>query len=401
MRFSSLVLSRTMQVIVVFIIAALAVTPRSGATVNAPNGSRSRPLTSATYCPSSVYCYEFVNYNSSDNNYITGINNFQVIDGAYGSNGGPYGSFAAKNSDFPNTLSPYTNFTPESDGTLSTYLSGLDDGTGGISSLYQVGDVVQPLLSETEGAILHSGTWALFRNPNEGGGTCAVTQVLAIDDSRIGVGFYETSGNGGICIKHAFEFYSNSTLSSPYTFVDLTPTDPSGSIADVTSSVATGINTLGDVVGTITWTQNGTPHTGGWIYRDLKYTTFCHAAAQSTSCSGSPAPTYANGINFSDVVVGDYTDQSGQHGFAITNPWKAGTFTTIDTSYPNTVLWSINEGTGTKSEFFAGWTTPAGSNPKALGIVGICKASHCSKSASTLRRSPDRLNVGHFKKARP
>jgi hypothetical protein len=409
MRFSPLSISRTMQVVIVFIIAAVAATPPSGATAKPGHGSQLRPLTSPTSScgPSSsdqIYCYEIVDYNSSDNNYVTGINNHQDIDGAYNTGGGSYGSFAATNANSANALTPYTTFTPESDGSLSTYLSGLDDGSGGsIPSLFQVGYVVQPLLSETEGAVLNSGTWTLMRDLNEGGGTCAVTHLVAIFDSRIGVGFYETS-SGTTCIKHAFEVYSNQNFTSPYTFVDLTPTDPSGSTTDVTSSVANGINILGDVVGTVTWTNGkGTAQTGGWIYRDLQYTTFCYAGGgTTTSCSSSSAaPTFANGINFSDVVVGNYTDQYGQHGFAITDPMNAGsTFTTIDTNQTNTVLWSINEGTGSKSEFFTGWTTTGGANALASGIVGIClvKAAHCSGSA--LRRSPDRLN-GRRKIGRP
>src|SRR5579871_1299824 len=140
MRFSPLVISRTIQVIIVFVVAALLVMPRPGATASAGRGSASRPLTSATYCPNSVYCYEFVNYNSSDNNYITGINNHQDVDGAYSSNGASYGSFTATNGNSPNTLTPYNSFYPESDGSLSTYLSGITNGSGGgISSVYQVG----------------------------------------------------------------------------------------------------------------------------------------------------------------------------------------------------------------------------------------------------------------------
>lgn len=406
MRFSLSATSRTLPVIVLFTAAAaLAVTSHSGAAVNGHHGSLVERIPSPTCSPlsSPVYCYEIVNENSNDFNYVTGIDNSQQIVGAYSSSsGGSYTSFIGEPQTVTqNNLTPYT-LTTEKDGSYSTYLAGLDDGSS--SNAYQVGYVVEG--SATLGALLHSGIWSTIQEPNQGTGSCAVTEVLSIFDQRIAVGFYETNGTGATCIKHAFEVYSNSSFSSPYTFVDLTPTDPSGSTLTVTSSMATGINILGDVVGNVTWSVGSGTQTGGWIYRSLKYTTFCYAGASVRTTSGcnttsNPYPTYANGLNFSDVVVGDFTDHSGhQNGFAIWNPWKAtgSTFSIINTNKNNTVLLSTNQATGpNQTEFFAGWTIGDGANAKSSGIVGICPASHCGSTNGTDRqRSSNRRYEGAY-----
>lgn len=391
MRFSLPVTSRTLPVIVLFTAAAaLAVTPRSGAAVSARHGTPMQRVPNPSCSPISApkYCYEIVNENSNDFNYVTGIDNSQQIVGAYSvSSAGPYTSFLGEpNTVTQNELTPYTLST-EKDGSSSTYLAGLDDGSP--SSAYQVGYVVQA--PATLGAVFHNNAWSTIQDPNQGTNPCAVTEVLSIFDSRIAVGFYETNGTGTTCIKHAFEMYSNSSFSTPYTFVDLTPTDPSGSTLTVTSSMATGINILGDVVGNVTWSVGSGSQTGGWIYRALKYTTFCYAGASMRTSSGcntssNPYATFANGLNFSDVVVGNYTDHNGhQNGFAILNPWKAtgATFSIINTNEANTVLWSTNEATGpNQTEFFSGWTAAGGMNAKTSGIVGICPASHCGSTNS-------------------
>jgi hypothetical protein len=235
--------------------------------------------------------------------------------------------------------------------------------------------------------------WIPVRDPHEAGSPpCNVTEATAVFDQRVAVGYYET-GTSAPCTRHAFEFYSttpNGSLTAPYTYVDLTPTAPT--TLDV-SAVASGINILGDVVGTITWnTADGKSHAGGWIYRNLKYTTFCYTSATTliaNSCSSASAlSTYANGLNFSDVVVGNFTSSTGyQNGFAIVNPWKTpttstkySTFAVITTTAANTILSSINQATGmtqNQKEFFAGWMTPAGSNPVSAGLVGVCRVTHC------------------------
>jgi hypothetical protein len=400
MRFARPALSGSILAIVVLLIVSLALTQHSIAAVVSP-------ATQPTCSPTVTFCYEIVNYSSSDYNYITGINNSQSLTGAFSStSGGSYTSFFG--TPLTNTqeeLSLYSVSDTERDGSLSTYLSSLDDGSS--STAIQVGYIVQSLLSETEGIVrLPGGTWDQVHDPNQtNGGPCNVTEALGVFDERVGVGYYET-GNSTPCTKHAFEFYSNGSLSSPYTYVDLTPKAPT-SASDV-SAVASGINILGDVVGTITWTSGGKSHAAGWIYRDFRYTTFCvsgSTAVTSSACNVTTGAskayaTYANGLDFSDIVVGNYTDPSTgyQHGFAITNPWQVGSkFTTIDTGapYTNTVLSSDNQATGPdQREFFAGWTwgpTSGGGSAKTSGIVGVCPANHCSGLTSTTGpRSPNR-----------
>jgi hypothetical protein len=410
MRFSSSVISRTVRVTSAFIMVALAVTLRSSAAINVG----SPPHALSLNCPTgSFFCYQTVIEKPSDHNYVTGINDFQEIVGAYG-NPTNFKSFVGTNHD--NTSQQYTlitsgeTYSGTSGSSWPTYLAGLTiSQKNDISSLYQVGYVTPPG-EGSEGAILfpHAtsgiGTWSFIRDPNQAkSGSCAVTQVLAVDDSHIGVGFYETNPitTKSPCQQHAFEFYSTKAFTGPYTYVDLTPGDPSGDTKDVTSSIASGINILGDVVGTVTWKSSTSSGTGGWIYLDLQYSTFCYNGNAKPSCSAG-YPTYARGINFSDVVVGNYTENGHQNGFAITSPNDANKFSVID--IPNTtdtVLNSITEATNTtESVHFAGWALPDGSNPKWEGIVGTCTYGHCAESGS-FQRSPRYPDAVHREKARP
>lgn len=397
MWFSRFVTSRTMLVTVA-LVAALVVAPRSGVALSAGHGvPLITPTTSPATCPppsgnGPPYCYEIVTYTPGPN-FITGINVDGVIVGAY-TNGNSYSSFAATPSQKPiNSLLPYTTFAPERD-IFNTYLGGLDDGNGNgnnVTTEFFAGYVANSLNAGTKGAIFNPGNttsgggWSLYQEPNQAtSGSCAVTEVLAINDSRIGVGFYETnptSGSAG-CVKHAFEFYGiNKNIQGPLTYVDLTPNDPFGCAQDATSSVATGISPLGDVVGSVSCNTSSSAQTAAWIYKDLKYTTFCYPAITCTTTS-EPA-TYANGINFSHTVVGDYTDSNGhQHGFTIDPTLTSPTFYRIDIpGMVDTVLWSLLDATQTgqlnENTFWAGWAI--NSNGVAKGIVGMCEypAAHC------------------------
>ncbi|HEV3090628.1 MAG TPA: hypothetical protein VGX91_04190 [Candidatus Cybelea sp.] len=221
---------------------------------------------------------------------MTGINDEGVIDGAY-SSGSVYGGFAAAPSKTPDTtLNPYTTFAAESDGTRNTYLSGLDNGTGrNVNSEFMAGYAAGSG-GYPQGVVLRgSGGWTgLISDPSQGSGTCAVTEVLGINDSRMGVGFYDTGSGSGPCTEHAFEFYSNVGLTTPYTFVNLTPTDPFGCSQSATSAAATGINVLGDVVGYVTCTTGSSPLTAAWMYRQLKYSTLCYTPnVTAISCNAN------------------------------------------------------------------------------------------------------------------
>ena len=84
-------------------------------------------------------------------------------------------------------------------------------------------------------------------------------KVMAVNDSRMGVGFYEKN-TGNSCTQHAFEYYPSNDLNNDLTYVDLSP--PGGG-----NAVATSISQLGDVVG---YATQGSA-TSGWLYSDLKY----------------------------------------------------------------------------------------------------------------------------------
>lgn len=405
MRFSAVPLSRTMIVTFLFIVAALALASRSGAALNRNGGvPMALPTTSPGVCPtpstipnSPSYCYEIVTY-ASGSNYITGINDYGVIDGAYVS-GNTYSAFAAAPVQTPDmTLNPYANFTSESDGSRNTFLAGLDNGTGrNVTSEYMAGYAAGSG-GNPQGVVLRpsSGWTSLISDPNQASsGACAITEVLAMNDSRMGVGFYDT-GSAAPCTQHAFEFYSNASLSSPYTFVDLTPSDPFGCNPSSTSSEATGISTLGDVIGSVTCNTGTSQPTAGWMYRQLAYSNFCFNPGSTTAIScnvTNSRSTFPNGINFSDVVVGSYADGSGhQHGFVINPTTSGATFYHIEIpNYDNTVLWGIMEATeaGSQNTYWTGYVQNDGGNTK--GIVGMCQSPrHCLGGATSDRRTTPR-----------
>jgi|HubBroStandDraft_6_1064221.scaffolds.fasta_scaffold00164_11 hypothetical protein len=176
------------------------------------------------------------------------------------------------------------------------------------------GYIVHPeKLNGVWGFIKKNKVWTLFRDPNEGHGKYAVTEILGFNSSRVAVGFYVDRSGADV------PFELNVITGS---FASLKP-------PGAASAQATGINGKGDVVGWFT----GPSGTKGFILRASTYQVFSYPKSTSTQ---------ALGLNWQDQIVGSYVDTSGvTHGFLLSGPvshpqWqsfdnpKAKGFTTLN-----------------------------------------------------------------------
>lgn len=378
-----------------FAIGMLAVSLFPGAPATAHLGFSFRPASTANcYGKTSggtnaCFYIETVDYNSADNNYITGIDNEYNIVGAYTDSNNFNNGLVAYPSPSP---TGYPSFTledySEDYSTDSTFLAGIDNGSP--TGAYMVGYAITRSCTSgsctTVGVVLHNGSWSTIQDPSAPTtGKCAVTEVLAMNDSQIGVGFYDTGRTtSGACQSRAFEFYcpaaTECTSSNQYTYFDIGPPQQSNSY---TSSTANGINNLGDVVGTATLSSG---HSEGWYYSELQYFWLTNNASSGITDSA------ALGVNFSDppAVVGYYVDGKGTHGFLVKQVEQ--THTTYDTtidylqhSPPYTVVNSIN-----KYWAISGWSEGKGPDGTMHGFVGLCSPDKNCKG-SGLRTRGGRL----------
>jgi hypothetical protein len=139
------------------------------------------------------------------------------------------------------------------------------------------------------GFIQKDRVWTLFRDPNEGRGKYAVTEILGLNTSDLAVGFYVD--RFGLDIP--FEL-----IVSSGSFVNLKP-------PGAASARATGINIRGDIVGWLT----GPSGAKGFILKDGTYQVFSYPKSTSTQ---------ALGFNFQEQIVGSYVDTEGvTHGFLL------------------------------------------------------------------------------------
>lgn len=213
----------------------------------------------------------------------------------------------------------------------------------------------------------NESSWCMFKEPNEGTGNCAVTEILGVNSYRDPVGFYETNnGNGATCTQQAFgmNWTSGSKLYTYHKFI----------IPGAASSTATGIDDQGAVIGTMT-TSGSKPITKAWTYVGSGYQTF--------QCGGSSANdnTYALGVVGikSNLVVGYYVDSAAPyktHGFYVREPQSPfPNCETIDystkttTSVVLTAVTSIDD-----SDDISGYFQAEGSQPLE-GFVAYCKAN--------------------------
>jgi hypothetical protein len=155
------------------------------------------------------------------------------------------------------------------------------------------GYIIDPeKLNGVWGFIKKNKVWTLFRDPNEGHGQYAVTEILGLDSSDFAVGFYVD--RFGADVPFELMVISGS-------FVDLKP-------PGAASARATGINIKGDIVGWLT----GPRGAKGFMLKAGAYQVFSYPKSMSTQ---------ALGLNFQEQIVGSYVDTSGvTHGFLLSGP---------------------------------------------------------------------------------
>jgi hypothetical protein len=388
MRFQWWDLLRTKLPIVGVIILAVIVGTRSGVAVRAEDGaSRPRPASTHFCLSTGTYCFDFETVDATGTghcNAVTGINDAEQIVGTYypvsngscsstGSKGSAtYQSYAAAPSQettMYTSPAPYPSpFTSESDNGASTVLQGLATGQAGqnFKNVYMVGYGFPSGCSQSCGVQNVNGNgqqWTTISDP--GAASCGVTQVMAVNDSHIGVGFYLKSTLSG-CTKQAFEYYPSTVAANGVNYVDLNP-GPG-------ASIATGISPLGAVVG---YSIGKGGAATGWLYADRKYYTI--------NGPTSSASIYPEGVNFSDGVVGYYVENSSTNGFLMLDGRKGGSGNLLTVNYLNdTVIRSLNT-----HWYFSGWAN--GSGGTSHGFVGKCigcPGNNTTSGADRLRSIP-------------
>lgn len=391
MTHSLLSLSRRRLAAVLFGAGALAVGACSspstewwlGSGASSTQASYERPLTE----PTAVFVFSPISY-MGKNTEVTAINDESSIVGIFEKPSGQYSSFTAP---CGNTANPYQICNPPTFSPVP-YSPGPDDGTylnandNTDPQSLDAGYVISPPLTTgiscaTCGALYDknanggTGIWEpLLQDPNEANsGPCAVTKLLGIGDPQIAVGYYEISTSSG-CKMQAFEEYRTNGNRE---FVNF-------NVPGATSSIATGIDNGGDVVGTAIVPVGGLPIQEGWYYSEFKYTLF-YVGDQMTS---NTEPT---DLNWVGLIVGNYTDSNGAHGFLAkigSQLQTAPPYATIDDGSYGTFINSITA----SYRIIAGWyrTDTAGDTK---GFVGSCQSGFCAAGSSIARLPAEARSV--------
>jgi hypothetical protein len=261
----------------------------------------------ARHLSSIHFMFQTVDDPNSNVNEVTGIDPASEIVGTIGagSQSNPFAGYTAQ----PHYKVFLPQVYPKAAGTFATSLT----------STTVAGYVINPgRLLGTWAFVEINGLWTVFKDRREGTGSNAVTEMLGVNDSGLGVGFYKSKGGASV----PFE-----VIISTEQFTNFMP-------PGAKSAQATGINSLGDVSG---WEYTGSANKG-FLLRVGTYYWLTHPSA---------AATEALGINRADQIVGFYRNSSGwRHGFVLTNPTsKSRVWQSIDE--PNakrgTVVTGIND----------------------------------------------------------
>jgi hypothetical protein len=209
------------------------------------------------------------------------MNNLGKLAGYYGKGGklNPIRGFAVQ--------PPYLKYIGiKYPGALDTFATCLSD------TRYVGGYFVTTLFGgkQTWIFIYGHGLYNLYRDHK---GPAGLDELLGINDSYEGVGFYEDAYSN----LQPFELKWRQNK-----FVALHP-------PRATSSVASGINNKGNMAG---WLLTKSGSAESWVLINGLYTEFSYPKAASTE---------ARSINWENQVAGEYVDASGGiHGFVVTNP---------------------------------------------------------------------------------
>jgi|HubBroStandDraft_6_1064221.scaffolds.fasta_scaffold70404_2 hypothetical protein len=337
--------------------------PWLGTAASSSHASHARALTE----PTVAFSFQPVS-DTGIHNEVTGVNDESQIVGVY-KKAGQYSSFTAQCAKplyyidcSKATFAPATYEPGPADG---TYLNA-NDNTNPDS--YDAGYVSSPPPQSTGyvypcttcGVLYDERTlhWLtpLLQAPKEGTVNCAVTELLGINNAKVAVGFYEspTTANTSGCKTQAFEEY---LFNGRPVFVNF-------NVPMASSSIATGIDNGGNVVGTAIVNGSNGSVLEGWYYHDFNYTTF-YVDNSSTQ------PT---GINWAGGIVGNYTNSGVTHGFLITTdkkhqitPTPEPPYATIDNGSYGTFVNSIEP----SYWIISGWYQ-SDSSGGIQGFVGTC-----------------------------
>jgi hypothetical protein len=256
----------------------------SGSSLSSLSGAPSQRLTpplggaSAHYQTS--YTFQTVDDPVSTVNEVNGIDALSNIVGTVGS-GSPSSPLVGYTSS-----PPYKSFTQISFGNAQ--------GTVAMSSPVSnivAGYVINPSqLTGIWAFIDVNGLFTLLKDRKEGTGKNGVTELLSVNVSQIGVGFYITKTGSTIPVEAMVATEHFTALHPP----------------GMLNAEATGINAVDDVSGWET-TANGT---NGFLFRIGSYYKLSYSGASTTE---------ALGLNATDEIAGFYAGSDGiKHGFILT-----------------------------------------------------------------------------------
>ena len=260
-------------------------------------------------------------------NQLLGINSHNVISGYFGSGAAghpnkgyllnpPYGQGSYVNENFP--------------GSAQTQVTGLND-LGDTSGFWVTAN------GTNHGFVEWNGVFASYNDPSTPKTKGSVNQLLGINNAGTAVGFYnDKNGN-----SHAYKL-----------------NQATGQFAAIhvpgVSTVATGINKAGDIVGSAT---DAAGNTTSWL-----------KIGTSTIAFGFPggSDTQAFGINNKNQIAGSYLDGSGVlHGFVLTNPMgPVSHWQSIDD--PNGVGSTVINGINAAGDLVGFYTDAAGNTDGML-----------------------------------
>jgi hypothetical protein len=291
-------------------------------------GAAARGVAATRGTPARTFTYTTLDDQSDPTfNQLLGINRHDVISGYFGSgapghpNKGyiinpPYGQGNYANENFP--------------GSAQTQVTAIND-KGDLAGFW--GNAK----NTNKGWIMWNGVFTSYVDPNTPKMVGSVNQLLGLNDAGIAVGFYTDAAGK----NHPYELDQKTGK--------FTALHPPAAV----SSVASGINSLGDVCGIST---SASKTTSSFLLKGGHY-----SALQFPNGSD----TQAFGCNTKDAIVGSYLDGSGvMHGFLVTTPLTHARWTSIDD--PNGVGSTVVNGLNDALDLVGFYTDAAGNTDGML-----------------------------------
>jgi hypothetical protein len=288
------------------LLSACSGSPTSTAIPNAATGTAIRARTAAA----AAFTFVTLNNNADPTfNQLLGINNHEQIAGYYGS-----GAPGHPNKGYV-LVPPYK----QSDYVNENYPGSAQTQVVAITDAYNTAGFWIDANGINRGFIRWHGAFTSYSSPH--GGNSNVLQILGLNDSGIGVGFYNAGGPAtyGFTLNRQTGVFGGA--------------NPPGCL----NATAAGINDAGDVTGfCMGMGPVGFLRLGG----SNVYTFFAFPGAVATTPFG---------INDSDEIVGSYVDSANvTHGFLLKNPFKP-TPTWVSIDDPNAVGMTVVNGINDKT----------------------------------------------------